>query len=217
MLADRPEGGQKPLGMAGRLEALHRVLTFAGWLMRVFGPVVQIAALPMFNARQALSLRCSVTGKFVGDEYPRDIRAAFEELTEELLGRNFVPTALDENVQHVPVLINSPPQVMGLAIDREEHFIQVSLIAWAGTAPAQLVRVGLAEFAAPLPYRFVGHNHAPLGQQFFNITIAEVEAEVEPHRVGDDLLREAKAFVRWRSSGCCHATSIARLDLSAVT
>ena len=40
MLADRPEGGEEALSMAGRLEPLHHPLTLARGLVRVFGPVV---------------------------------------------------------------------------------------------------------------------------------------------------------------------------------
>jgi hypothetical protein len=35
----------------------------------------------------------------------------------------------------------------------------------------------------------------PLCQQLFNITMAEIESEIEPHRVRDDIGRESMAFI----------------------
>ena len=42
---------------------------------------------------------------------------------------------------------------------------------------------------------FHGLTSAVPQQQFLNVPIAEAKAEVEPNRVGDDLVGEAKAFV----------------------
>ncbi len=36
----------------------------------------------------------------------------------------------DQGVQHSPILVDSPPQVVGLAIDLDEHLIEMSLIPW---------------------------------------------------------------------------------------
>jgi hypothetical protein len=41
----------------------------------------------------------------------------------------------------------------------------VPLIAWPRPTAAQPIRVGLAEFAAPLPDRLVGEDDAALGQE----------------------------------------------------
>ena len=63
MLANGPKGGQEALGMAGRLEALHDSFPSARGLVRVFGAVVEIAALAMFHAREALALRGTVAAE----------------------------------------------------------------------------------------------------------------------------------------------------------
>ncbi len=92
-------------------------------------------------------------------------------------------------------MIHGAPQVLFLPIDLEEDFVQVPRIARAGAAPPQLVRVRLPELPTPLQHGLVGHHYAAFGQQFFYITVAEVEAKVEPHRVRDDFLGEPKAGV----------------------
>jgi hypothetical protein len=42
---------------------------------------------------------------------------------------------LDQDVQHVTVLVDSPPEVVLLPIDLEEDLIEVPFIAWARTPP----------------------------------------------------------------------------------
>jgi len=49
VLDHRTIGGQKTLGMPGRLELLYPPLALAGELMGVFGPIVEITVLPMFH------------------------------------------------------------------------------------------------------------------------------------------------------------------------
>jgi hypothetical protein len=43
-----------------------------------------------------------------------------------------------------------------------------------------------AELVAPEPHRLVGRFDSPLGEQVFDVAVAEVEAMVEPDRVLDD-------------------------------
>jgi len=43
------------------------------------------------------------------------------------------------------------------------------------------------------PHRFVGDVEPSFGQELLDIAIAQSEAEIEPHRVLDDLGREARA------------------------
>jgi hypothetical protein len=67
----------------------------------------------------------------------------------------FIASALHQNVEHVIVLVNSPPQVMPLTMDREKHLIQVPLIARPRAPVPELIGVGLPKFLTPLADRFV--------------------------------------------------------------
>jgi hypothetical protein len=55
--------------------------------------------------------------------------------------------------------------------------------------------VEAAEFDAPEADRFSRHSDAPLGQQIFNVSVAQVEALVEPDGVTDDIWRESVTLV----------------------
>src|SRR5215831_10126128 len=118
--------------------------------MRVLRTVIEIPMLAMFNARQELPLGGPVAFELIGDEHPWDILTAFEELAEKLLRGLFVPTALDENVEDITVLIHRPPEIMPLLVDRDEHLVQMPFIARPGAPVTQLIGVCLAKLPTPL-------------------------------------------------------------------
>ncbi len=133
----------------------------------------------------------------------------FRSFTEEPEGRAFVPTALHEDIQDVPVLINGTPRIMPLAVDLQKHLITMPLVSGLCAPTTELVGKVLSELLAPLPHRFIGYVHAACGQQFFDVTKTEVEAVVEPYRVRDNFLRKPKTSVGRSSEGGCQAASIA--------
>jgi hypothetical protein len=71
----------------------------------------------MFHARQDLAFRCSIALQFIGDDHAWNVLEPFEKLAKKAFCCVFVPPALDQNIQHVAVLINSSPQRVGFAID----------------------------------------------------------------------------------------------------
>ena len=72
-------------------------------------------------------------------------------------------------------------------------------VARRRTTLAQPSRDRGTELQHPTPYRFVGDVEPALGQQFFDIAVAQGEAEIELDRVLDDLGRKAMATVAKRS------------------
>jgi hypothetical protein len=61
---------------------------------------------------------------------------ALEQLAEKLLRRVLIASALHENVEHVIILIDSPPQVMPLTIDCQEDLVQMPFVARLRTPPS---------------------------------------------------------------------------------
>ncbi len=92
--------------MAGRLKAAHCALALPRRLMRILGAIVQALMMAVFDTRHHLLVRGLVAPKFVRNEHTRNILAPFEHLAEEFLGRSLVPTALDENIEHIAVLVD---------------------------------------------------------------------------------------------------------------
>ena len=95
--------------MTSRLEALHDSLAFARGLVAILGTVVQTLVAAMLDARHHLLLCSLIAAELVSDEHAGHRLAAFEQFTAELCGSSFVPTALDEDIEDVPMLIDRPP------------------------------------------------------------------------------------------------------------
>lgn len=66
-------GAGEALGMGRRLETPHDSLTLPRWLMRIFCPIMQAFVRPVFDAQQDLTLRCAITGQFIGDDHARHV------------------------------------------------------------------------------------------------------------------------------------------------
>ena len=59
-------------------------------------------------------------------------------LGEEPLGGLGVPARLDQDVEDVAVPVDGPPQILPTAVDRQEHLVEVPLVAGSGLAAAAL-------------------------------------------------------------------------------
>ncbi len=97
----------------------------------------------------------------------------FSSATCELLGSFLVASALDEDVQHVALLIYCPPQVMNAPVNRGEDFIEVPPVTGAGTATAQVVGVSLTELQAPSADRLVSESDAAHAHHFFDVAVTQ--------------------------------------------
>jgi hypothetical protein len=99
VLGDRSIRRQKSLRMPRGFEALHTPLPLAGRPMRVLAPVIEVAALTVFDSWQYLTFGRAIAFELIRDDDPRDIRQAFEELTKKLLRRLLVTPPLHEDVE----------------------------------------------------------------------------------------------------------------------
>jgi hypothetical protein len=77
----------------------------------------------MFDAGQDFPLRGAVALELIGYDDPGHMLASFEELAEELLRGLLVAAALHQDIEHMAVLIDRPPQIMPFTMDREEHLV----------------------------------------------------------------------------------------------
>src|SRR4051812_25173348 len=86
---------------------------------------------------QDLAMRDTVAAQAVGDEAPGFVLQPVQQSLEEALRRRSVPSALDQNVEHNAMLVDSTPEVMKRAVDPDEHLIQVPGVTWSWPAPAE--------------------------------------------------------------------------------
>jgi hypothetical protein len=132
--------------------------------------------LSVLHTRQHLPLRRATAFELIRDDDPRDVSSPFEQLTEESFRGLRIPPALHQDVEDVSLLIHRPRQVMALAADGQTHLVQVPCVPWSWTTAAQLIRIELAEFSAPLPDGLIGDGDATGTQQLLNVSVAEAAA-----------------------------------------
>lgn len=123
----------------------------------------------MIDGRHDISAGRAVVSQLVRDQLPRRAPLPFQQLAEEPFGRTGTAIPLHQDVDHVSVLIHGPPQVVALAPDLHEDFVQVPPVTQPTLATLQPSCVLRSELAAPLPDRLVGNGDAPLREEFLNV------------------------------------------------
>src|SRR4051794_33931525 len=102
---------------------------------------------PVLDRGHDLTLGGAVAGQLVRDHDTRDPALLFQQLAQQALGGLLVPPALDENVEHDPILVNSPPQPV---LRSPDH--QAPLASRAGESHPH---------ALPEPYVTLSRHTAP--------------------------------------------------------
>jgi hypothetical protein len=163
--------------------------------MRVLAPVIEIPTLAMLYPWKNLALGRAVALQLVGNDDAGNVREALEELAKKLLGGLLIAPALDQDVKHVIVLIDSAPQVMALAIDGQKDLVEMPFIPGARPSALQLIGVILPKLQTPLADGLVGHGDAALEQELLHIAVAQRAAIIEPDSMADEITGEAVVLV----------------------
>jgi hypothetical protein len=112
-------------------EPPHLSLALAGRLMRDFGSIVLVLLRAVNDGWHHEVVGRRVAAQLVGDQTPWRTALLFQQLTEEAFGRTPIAPGLDEEVDHVAVLIDGPPDVLLATSDVHEQFVQVPGVAQA--------------------------------------------------------------------------------------
>src|ERR671916_3033337 len=107
-----------------------------------------------------------------------------------------------------PGLVHGTPEPVLHPGDPDGHLIRVPLAPGTGQPPPDPVGERLAELERPPPHGLVAHDDAAGGQHLLDHAQAEREAEVQPHRVADDLGREAMTGIGRLGGWWAHSGSL---------
>src|SRR5829696_3230102 len=106
----------------------------------------------MLDRGHHLTLRGAVARQLVRDHHTRYAGLPLQklaqetlELAQETLGGLLVAPALDQNVEHDPILVDSPPEPVLLSPDHQAHFVEVPLVTRTGQPAPDLVGERLPE------------------------------------------------------------------------
>ncbi len=136
----------------------------------------------------------------------------------ESLGCTLITTGLDENINHLPVLVDSPPQIPSLTLYNHEKFIQVPGVTQATLSSPEFPSVFNTKLPTPLSDRLVGYGNPMLCQEVFHISEAQAEAVVEPDSMADEIKRKLVSAIVGRVD--FHSPSLlgsSQLDNTAVS
>ncbi len=155
---------QESLGLSRRLEPSHLSLPLSGRLVGDLRSIVLVSAGVVDDGRHNRPLGRSVAPQLVGDQSPRLASLTFQQLTEESFSRTPIAARLEQDVDHVAVLVDRTPEIVALALDAHEEFVQVPRIAQPTLSPLEPTSILRTEFQTPPPDALVGDNDPPLCQ-----------------------------------------------------
>ena len=115
----------------------------------------------MLNRSQHATSRRLVAAQIVGDQHPGHVLQVLQKLAKKPGCSLGVAPGRDQDIQYVAVLVDRPPQVVGLAVDLDEYLVKVPLVARLGPPAAQPIGVGLTELPSPLADSLVGDRDTP--------------------------------------------------------
>ena len=140
----------------------------------------------MFHARQDLAFGGTIGSEFIGHDHPGHIAQTLQQLAKEALGRLRVAAALDQHIEHVPMLINGPPKIMQFAPDADKHLVQKPFVAGLRPPPLERLGIGSPEAQAPLADGLVADHDASRCEDQLDFTQTQAEAVIQPDRLVDD-------------------------------
>ena len=151
--------------------------------------------------------RGRVASQSVGDDPQRLSSLPAQKPTKEPLCGMSITSRLHQNVDYIAVLIDRAPEILQVAIDSKEDFVQMPVVAEPALQSLQFANIICAELLTPQPNRFIGYEDASLRQKILDVSEAEAETMIGPDRVTDDLGRKPIAGVASRPIAL-HGTSL---------
>jgi hypothetical protein len=92
-------------------------------------------------------------------------------------------------------MIHRTPEILLLAVDSNEDFVQVPNIAKAALAPLQFSGIVRTELLTPESNRFIRDDDSTFGEKILNVSEAQTETMVIPDGIADDFWRETMTVI----------------------
>ena len=115
--------------LCSRSKAPHVALALPRELVGDFGPVVGVTRGVIHDRRHDDSVRGAVAPKPIGDEAACDAAGPLEQESKEPGGCVAVPAGLEQDVDHIAVLVDRTPEVLALPANGHEEFVQVASVS----------------------------------------------------------------------------------------
>jgi hypothetical protein len=124
------------------------------------------------NSWQDRSTGSSIALQLVGDNPEWLLALTAQQSAEEPLGCTLIAARLQQNIDDIAILIHRTTQILLLAVDPDEEFVQIPGITDGSLFLFKTSGKVRSELPAPLPDGLVRNNNSAFGQKIFNITEA---------------------------------------------
>lgn len=182
---------QKPLGLTSRFEAAHLPLPLPRRLMRVFDAIVGITFCVVRDLAQDRSHAGRVTSQFIGNNLKWFFALPAQWYSKESFGGALIAAWLNQDVNHVTVLIHRPPEILLLAVDSNEDFVQVPAVAEAALMALQTTGIARTELRlTPDSNPFIRHGDSAFGEKILDISETQTETMIDPDGIADNPWRD---------------------------
>jgi hypothetical protein len=140
-------------------------------------------------------VRGAVAPQLIGYQAPRFTSLVFQQPTKEAFRCTLIATG--QNIDYVSILVNRAPDILSLALDSHEEFVQVPSVTQAALSSLECPGVLGAELLTPLSDGLVGDYDPGLRQKVFNISEAQAESVIEPDGMADNIRRKSVSLIGW--------------------
>jgi hypothetical protein len=164
----------------------------------------------MLDVWNDLTPCCSIGAQLVSDDPLGRKALSLQEPGQQTSGRLGVAAVLGDLVEHLTILIDSPPQPALPAVDAHRDLVEVPDITAGRWLSANAPGIVGTMFSAPSADGLIGDSDPTLKQHFLNVAQTERKPIIEPDGAGNNLWRETVVLVI--GNGLVHAeTSIDNL------
>ena len=161
---------------------------------------------PMVEAGGYISLCCAVGAQFIGDDPFGYKSIALHQRHQQAFCRPFVASLLQDFFKNGAMLIYRTPKPEFLSRTFHDDLVQIPNIAGAGLPSSQIAGDLGPEFGGPAADRLIGNVDTTLKKHFLNFTQAQIESQIQPNCMGNDLRR--KTVTLEADFGCLHRRNL---------
>jgi len=122
----------------------------------------------------------------------------FNSIRKKALRSTLVATRLNQDIDHVTILIDGTPEILPLTLDSDEYLIRVPRVTQPALPPLERTSVVGTKLEAPLADGFVGNSDAALRKEILDVPKAQAKTVRQPDGVADDFSRKSISSVAGR-------------------
>ena len=119
--------------------------------MGVFSSIVRSQALIMDRAKPLFADGDGIGFELIRGDALRRKTLLLQQLSQQSPRRSSTASALDQEVEHLPFIVDSPPQPVFPATNLDDHLVKVPACAWPRPAEAKIAGNQQPELQKPAP------------------------------------------------------------------